>query len=141
MVNWLKWQTSLRYKLRYFLSALIGRLAEFRAAWFLCGQPGCTILARNFRSRGGELDLVVLLNGVLVFVEVRYRSSMHFGGAITSVDGHKQRCWLRAAQDFLIKYPKFSYLPMRFDLITFQAKGRWSLGTLTWYQQVLEKAW
>ena len=61
-----------------------GREAEGRAAAYLA-SCGLREISRNFRVRGGEIDLIFLDGKVLVFVEVRQRSRSDFGGAAASI--------------------------------------------------------
>ncbi|TDR80651.1 YraN family protein [Paludibacterium purpuratum] len=62
----------------------IGREAEDRAlSWLL--RQGLVLVERNWRCRGGELDLVMRDAGVWVFVEVRHRGDSRFGGAAESL--------------------------------------------------------
>ncbi len=74
--------------------AAIGRSAEDIAAEFLTAQ-GLRWFLRNYRRRGGELDVVAREGDVLVIAEVRTRSSDAFGGAAASVDGWKQHKIIR----------------------------------------------
>ena len=78
-----------------------GRQAEDLAARFL-EKKKLRIIARNYRCRGGEIDLVCRDGKVLVFVEVRLRQSTAFGGAAASVTAIKQRRIILAAQHFLM---------------------------------------
>ena len=77
-----------------------GQLAEDLAARFL-EQHGLTLLARNFRCRGGELDLVCRDRETLIFVEVRLRRNAAFGGAAASITARKQRRVILAARCYL----------------------------------------
>ena len=77
-----------------------GQRAEDLAARFL-GKHGLTVLARNFRCRGGELDLVCRDGATLVFVEVRLRRNAAFGGAGASISASKQRRVVLAARNYL----------------------------------------
>ena len=77
-----------------------GRDAEKRAAKWLTGQ-GLSIVERNFHCRQGEIDLILLDQETLVFTEVRWRKHQSYGGALASVDQHKQRRLINAAQHFL----------------------------------------
>ena len=77
-----------------------GRRAEERAAQHLEAR-GLRVVGRNFRCRGGEIDLVCRDGKVLVFVEVRLRRNASFGGAAASVTPTKQRRIILAAQHFL----------------------------------------
>ena len=58
----------------------IGRRAEDYCAHFL-GRAGLRLLARNWRCRLGEIDLIAQEGATRVFFEVRLRSERHFGGA------------------------------------------------------------
>ena len=60
-----------------------------------------TIVARNYRCRAGEIDLVALDGAMLVFVEVRSRRGSLAGTALESVDGRKQARVARVAQHFV----------------------------------------
>ena len=67
-----------------------GRAGEAAALAHL-EQAGLQLVLRNFSCKRGEIDLVMLDGATLVLVEVRYRSSEHFGGAAASVTWRKQR--------------------------------------------------
>ncbi len=68
----------------------VGRAGEDQAARYL-EQQGCTILARNFRTRHGEIDLIAQDRGVLLFVEIKTCSSDAFGRPESWVTPRKQR--------------------------------------------------
>lgn len=80
-------------------------------------QQGLRTVERNFTCRVGELDLVMLEQDTLVFVEVRYRRSQGFGGAAASITPKKQQRIIRAAQVFLQQHQHYSTHPMRFDVM------------------------
>ncbi len=90
-----------------------GRLAEDRALKFL-EEQGLRLLERNFRCRYGEVDLIMEDGLTLVFVEVRFRASQRFGGALESVDRRKQSKLLVTAAWFL-KDRRYDR-PARFDV-------------------------
>lgn len=77
-----------------------GRWAEDRALAFL-QERGLRLVERNYRCRYGEVDLIMEDGKTLVFVEVRYRASQRFGGALESVDRRKQSKLLITANCFL----------------------------------------
>lgn len=77
-----------------------GQRAENQAAHFL-EQRGLAVVARNYRCRGGEIDLVCREGKTLVFVEVRLRRNPGFGGAAASITPAKQRRIVLAAQHYL----------------------------------------
>jgi len=100
-----------------------GREAEASALAFLQSQ-GLRLHAQNWRCRFGELDLVMQDKDSLVFVEVRYRRSNHFGGAAQSVDANKQRKLARSAQQFLQQNATLTNQPCRFDVIALGETAR-----------------
>jgi len=93
-----------------------GREAERHAERWLKAR-GLQVLARNYRCRFGELDLVMRQGDTLVFVEVRLRRDERFGGARASVTRAKQRRLLAAANHYLMCHPALARLPCRFDVL------------------------
>lgn len=77
-----------------------GEQAEALAATFLERQ-GLRVLHRNWRVRGGEIDLICDDRGCLVFVEVRLRTQRAFGGAAASITAAKQKRLILAARHYL----------------------------------------
>jgi len=78
----------------------LGSRAEQLAEAYLIRHK-LRVLARNYRCRFGEIDLVMQDGATLVFVEVRLRSSTTFGGAGASIGAAKQRRIIAAAQHYL----------------------------------------
>ncbi|MGE0313861.1 MAG: YraN family protein [Lautropia sp.] len=106
--------------------AIDGATAEARARAHLQAQGLCFVAA-NVRYRLGELDLVMRDVDTLVFVEVRSRASMRFGGAAASVDHRKQAKLRRAATLYLQQhYGARAWPACRFDVVAFEA------GAPTW---------
>jgi putative endonuclease len=93
-----------------------GLAAERLAADYLETQ-GLNIIERNFRCRGGELDLVCVGAAVLIVVEVRQRNRADFGGALASVTRAKRRRIMRTAEFFRLRAPQWRRHAVRFDLI------------------------
>lgn len=94
----------------------VGRSGEDAALHHL-ESAGLRLLRRNYRCRGGEIDLVMLDGATLVMIEVRLRSGREFGGAAASVDRGKQRRFVLAAKHFLRVHPDYRRLPARFDVV------------------------
>ena len=78
---------------------------------------GLRLVERNYRCPAGELDLVMLDQRELVFVEVRYRRSGEFGGAARSVDAGKQRKLRQVGEGFLQHHSRLSFNGCRFDVV------------------------
>ena len=81
----------------------LGRRAEDAAADYLRRRRH-VIIARNVRSRFGELDLVTACEDTVVFVEVRSRSNHRFGCGIESIDRRKRRKIIQAAAQYLARH-------------------------------------
>jgi len=96
------------------LRSLLGQTAEARAAAFLQAR-GLKLLARNWRCRFGEIDLIMRDGATLVFIEVRLRSRNDFGGAAASITPAKQRKLLAAARQYLATLKTLP--PCRFDVV------------------------
>lgn len=114
-----------------------GDAIEAAALGFL-QQHGLRLLARNARSRGGEIDLVMLDGAAVVFVEVRYRANPAFGGGAASVDAGKRRRLVHAARAFLAGHPQMADAPCRFDVV--DADGDPDAPTLTWLRAAFDAA-
>lgn len=93
---------------------MTGALAERWAARYL-QQQGLVLAGQNYRSRFGEIDLVMRDGDVLVFVEVRLRSNASFGGAAASIDARKQQRLVRTAECYLAGISPLP--PCRFDAL------------------------
>jgi putative endonuclease len=101
---------------------LRGKTYEIQAEHWLVAQ-GLRPLARNFTARGGELDLIMEDGPALVFVEVRFRASNRFVGALESVTASKQRRVLHAAACWLQRNPAQGTRPCRFDVVGIEGVG------------------
>ena len=97
-------------------AASAGRRAE-RHAERLLRLRGCKVLARNYKRRAGEIDLVLLDGERLVFVEVRYRGPGAWVSPLASVDAAKQRRLTRTAQLYLADHPEHRFREVRFDIV------------------------
>jgi putative endonuclease len=95
---------------------LQGRKGERIACRFLLRQ-GFDILARRYRTRSGELDIVALEQNTLVFIEVKMRNSRDFGEPWEFVDWQKQQILRRTAEEFIADYDLGQYA-YRFDIVS-----------------------
>lgn len=93
-----------------------GAASEARAEAFL-HERGLRTRTRNYRCRGGELDLVMNDGDTLVFVEVRLRRPGQFASALESVTAGKQQRVIRAAQHYLLRYRLTERVRCRFDVV------------------------
>ncbi len=95
-----------------------GIAAEELAARYLAAQ-GLRVIARNYRCRFGEVDLIAQDGDTLVFVEVRLRRSNRFGGALASITHAKQRKLIATARCYLASLRRVPQC--RFDAIVLDA--------------------
>lgn len=91
-----------------------GRLAEQLAADWLVGR-GYELLDSNYRHGYAEIDLVMTHRGLLIFVEVKFRSGTGFGFAEEFVDSTKKKLLVKAADHYI--YEKDWKRDIRFDII------------------------
>lgn len=106
-----------------------GQAGEDRALAHLV-QHGLRLVERNFRCKGGEIDLIVQDKAELVFVEVRKRADRRHGGAAASVTPAKQARLIVAAQIYLQRY---RHPPgCRFDVVAIEGD------MLIWMKNAIE---
>ena len=93
-----------------------GSRYEEKAAAYL-KQQGYEILEKNFRCRTGEIDLICRHGRYLVFIEVKYRSSLAMGSPAEAVDGVKQQRIRQTAAYYLYTHHLSQETPCRFDVV------------------------
>ena len=98
-----------------------GKDAEDLAAAYL-QRAGLKLVARNYRCRFGEIDLIARDGKTLVFVEERMRSSNRFGGAAASITAAKRAKLLRAARHYIANVAQPP--ACRFDALLVNGKER-----------------
>ncbi len=81
----------------------LGDAGEEHAAQHLVAH-GLKVLARNFRVKGGEIDIVCRESAMVIFVEVRKRARSDFGGAAYSITPTKQKRLILAARHWLARH-------------------------------------
>ncbi len=94
----------------------LGNIWEEQVCTFL-KREGCEILEKNYRSRRGEIDLIVQDGRYLVFVEVKYRKDSNTGFPEEAVDYHKQMKISQTAQEYLLRKKLPDTTPCRFDVV------------------------
>ncbi|ACB84959.1 YraN family protein [Natranaerobius thermophilus] len=94
-----------------------GRTAEKIARIFLLSK-GYQIIFQNYRfSRLGEIDLICCFDNILIFVEVKSRSSLLWGQPEEAVGYEKQGQLKKLANIFLYEFNEFTEYQIRFDVI------------------------
>lgn len=92
----------------------LGRLAEQGAATWLESR-GYELVAHNFRYKHAEIDLIMTHQGLLIFIEVKFRTGIGFGFAEEFVDSTKRKLIIKAADQYL--YEKDWHKDIRFDIV------------------------
>jgi putative endonuclease len=87
-------------------------------------KAGLTLVQRNYRCTGGEIDLIMLDQQTLVFIEVRFRQNQLFGGALASITSTKQQRIHLAAQRFLQTHREYRCLKARFDAVSLEGDAQ-----------------
>ncbi|MGQ9826030.1 MAG: YraN family protein [Desulfotomaculales bacterium] len=103
----------------------LGRQGEEAAASYL-EERGYRVLARNYRCRFGEIDLIAFDGEVLVFVEVRCRTSGRFGLPEESILWRKKARMRKIASHYLkscLSFPSANPPPVRFDVLALLKEG------------------
>lgn len=107
MLKWIK--TNSKQKGDYFESVALNYLTS----------QGLTLHTSNYHSRFGEVDIIMTHQDCLVFVEVKYRKSNHFGSPFEQVPMKKQQKIIKTAQLFLQKHGLSEYnTKCRFDVVS-----------------------
>ena len=93
-----------------------GRAGEDSAVLFLKSK-GMKIIYRNFRHRGGEVDIIALEGEILVFIEVKTWVSYGIEALEHGIDEKKQRRIIETAKYFLSVHREYRYMAVRFDVV------------------------
>jgi putative endonuclease len=103
-------------------SSTAGKTGEDRAAAEL-EAAGLCIIARNFRSRNGEVDIIARDGETLVFVEVKAWSSFGIEELQYSISLQKQRRIIETAKYFLSVHREYNDMAIRFDVVFVGREG------------------
>lgn len=110
--------------MKLFSKRQIGDRYEALVKRYLCSQ-GLRFITQNFTTRFGELDLIMQDNSCLVFVEVKYRKSEHYGQAAEFVDRKKINRLLRTANIWLKQQGLSAHTTeFRFDVVGVHNNGQ-----------------
>lgn len=106
-----------------------GELYERLAADYLSAQ-GLSLVARNFTCKAGEIDLIMRQGQYWVFVEVKYRASNAYGGALAAITRSKQLKVIRAVQLYR-QLHRLGDQPCRIDVLAIEGRGPYQYNWLT----------
>ena len=101
-------------------------------------RRGYAIVARRYRTRHGEIDVVARDGETTVFVEVKARTTAEFGTAAEAVTPFKQRRLVSMATDYLVRH-RLMDRPCRFDVLTIEnAAGEAGHPMVTLYRNAFD---
>ncbi len=98
----------------------LGLEGEALALGYLCAK-GYRHLQSRYKTRWGEIDLVMQDDDMLVFVEVKYRQKGQYGDGIRAIRPDKLSRWLKACEEYLVLHDTDSAL--RLDVVEITADG------------------
>lgn len=113
----------------------VGRWGEQLAEEFLL-ERGCRLVERNARTPYGEIDRVMRMAEVTVFVEVKMRTSRTFGLPEEAITAKKRAHMLQAAQAYLQSHPELDG-DWRVDVIAIEARPGESDPQIVWFENAL----
>jgi putative endonuclease len=97
-------------------------------------QHGLTLLKQNYHCRFGEIDLIMLQQEILCFIEVKYRNSMAYGGAASAIPAQKQKKIVKTAMVFIAENDRLKQHSMRFDALLMQQNADRQSNSINWIQ-------
>ena len=97
-------------------------------------QKGLKSVQQNYSCRLGEIDLIMLHQDTLCFIEVKYRKNNAFGGTAYSIPVSKQRKITKAALTFISSHKKFQQHNYRFDALFISPGERFRDASVEWIQ-------
>lgn len=118
-------------------TTVLGQRGEDLALQYLEAR-GLRLLERNYRCKGGEIDLVMLDGTTLALIEVRSRSAADYGGAAASVGARKQRRLILAARHLMLTRPEYRKLAARFDVVALEPGDDPLLPDVQWIKHAFD---
>ena len=115
------------------MSRELGFAAEQKACEFLLAK-GLRLVTSNYRCRLGEIDLIMRDGPCLVFVEVRARKTVAYGGAVASITYSKQQKLIKTALLYLQVNKLMDKQPLRFDVLSLEGVP----ARVSWIQNAFE---
>ena len=111
-----------------------GSIYEERAAEFL-EKNSYEILEKNYHGKHGEIDLIALKDGQIIFIEVKYRETSEYGYGVEAVDKRKAVRIYKTAEEYLIKNHMEDH-NIRFDCISYLGENQEWLKNILWGDEI-----
>ncbi len=106
-----------------------GAQAEDMACRYL-RKHGLQLIAKNYSTKAGEIDLIMLDDQQYVFVEVKHRTRTNWADAAEAVTYHKQQKVIKAAQQYLQQKKLYDQVDCRFDVVAID--GELAAAEIAW---------
>jgi putative endonuclease len=119
---------------------VLGAEAEARALSWLQAQ-GLRLVAQNFASKYGEIDLIMRDGEILIFVEVRMRSELAWATGAESVDKAKRKRIVACAKFFLLQAQENAKRTCRFDVLALDDASPSGLDRSQWIKNAFGDGW
>jgi len=113
----------------------IGNQAETLACEYLQGN-GYKVIQRNYKDRFCEIDIVASNKTTIIFVEVKYRSRVDYGGAASSITSNKAQRMTHSAEYWLATHEGYEKIQPRIDVMTIV--GEISNPTIEHFESAIE---
>ncbi len=105
-------------------------------------RQGLKTLVRNYSIKAGEIDLIMRdSDGTLVFVEVKYRKSTHYGSGLEAVTPQKIKKLTTTANYFLKSNNLANHQPCRFDIVSMSKSHHADQFTFDWLTNAIEQCY
>ena len=101
---------------------IVGNEGENRAAAYLLSK-GFTIIERNWRTKGGEIDIIAFKNDILAFVEVKTLPNGTLDMIQRELNYQKRQRILKTSKRFLLNHRQYSNSYIRYDVIVIDMPG------------------
>lgn len=99
-------------------------------------KEGFSLLDKNFYCKYGEIDIILRKSDLIVFVEVKQRSSKNFGSGFEAISSTKQKRMYLTAQTFLYKH-NLKNFNFRFDAVVFDENNRYNwIKNIMWGDEI-----
>lgn len=112
----------------------LGLYGENLALTYLISH-GFTLVARNVRSRYGEIDLIVRKDNRIIFAEVKTRIGIKYGSSLDAITSYKLRSLTLASKYYLLSHPKCSLSP-RIDAVCIQMNDDKKIQSVTHIENI-----
>lgn len=114
----------------------LGKWGERKTAEYLM-QRGFQILEKNFRTNYGEIDLIAIKENLILFVEVKTRSSDSFGLPEESITLSKKEHLQKSVQAYFLEHPEMEEMNWQIDVAAIRKIGNVENPEIVWFENAV----